>query len=118
MAIQDADPAYAKIAASKEFSQVTHENTLKWESVEPQPGVFNFTQAEKLVKWAKKNKKDIRGHTLVWHSQLPPWVAANNYTPKELKAVLKRHVQTVARHFRGQIKWWDVVNEGRNNPPI
>ncbi|KAI5803625.1 endo-1,4-beta-xylanase [Peziza echinospora] len=110
--ILDGDEPYAKIAASDEFSQYTHENTVKWESIEPQPGVFNFTGGDALVAFAKKNgNKNIRGHTLVWHSQLAPWVTANNYTAPELKAVLKRHVQTVAGHFKGKFFHWDVVNE-------
>jgi len=109
--ILERDAPYAKIAESKEFGAVTPENRMKWETIEPQPGVFNFTRADELVKWSKKHKKDIRGHTLVWHSQLAPWVTANNYSPAELKAITKNHVQTVARHFKGQIKWWDVVNE-------
>jgi len=109
--IQEDDAEYAKITKSKEFSQVTPENTMKWETVEPQNGVFDFTEADKLVKWAKKNKKDVRGHTLVWHSQLPGWVNNGNFTSAELKEITKRHVKTVAGHFKGQIKWWDVVNE-------
>ncbi|KAF8609333.1 family 10 glycosyl hydrolase [Ceratobasidium sp. AG-I] len=102
---------YAEIAESDEFGIYTPENTLKWEVIEPQPGVFNFTLGDKLFSLARQNKKKMRGHTLVWHSQLAPWVTANNYTAPQLKAVLKRHVQTVARHYAGQIYSWDVVNE-------
>ncbi|QRV76498.1 endo-beta-1,4-xylanase [Ceratobasidium sp. AG-Ba] len=101
---------YASIAESSEFGIYTPENTLK-EVIEPQPGVFNFTQGDALFSIARKNKKKMRGHTLVWHSQLAPWVTANNYTSPQLKAILKRHVQTVARHYAGQIYSWDVVNE-------
>jgi endo-1,4-beta-xylanase len=103
------------------------------ETIEPQPGVFNFTLGDRLFGIAKQNGKKMRGHTLVWHSQLAPWVAANNYTASELKEVMKvtyfvqckptialsnistqRHVQTVASHYRGQIYAWDVVNEAFN----
>jgi len=102
---------YAKIAESDEFGIYTPENSLKWEAIEPQPGVFNFTLGDALFKIARQNGKKMRGHTLVWHSQLAPWVSANNYTAPQLKAVMKRHVQTVARHYAGQIYSWDVVNE-------
>jgi endo-1,4-beta-xylanase len=57
--------------------------------IEPQPGVFNFTLGDKLFSIARQNGKKMRGHTLVWHSQLAPWVAANNYTATQLKAVMK-----------------------------
>jgi len=110
--ILDQDAPYAAIAVSKEFSQVTHENTVKWETIEPQPGVFDFTAADALVDWAQKHNKKIRGHTLAWHSQLAPWVTANKYTATELKAILERHVTTVVTHFKGKIFQWDVVNEG------
>lgn len=105
---------YAKIATSSEFGIYTNENTLKWEVIEPQPGVFNFTLGDRTFQIAKQNGKKMRGHTLVWHSQLAPWVTANNYTAAELKKVMKRHVQTVASHYRGQIYSWDVVNEAFN----
>lgn len=85
---------------------------MKWEKIEPQPGVFNFTEADALMDWAKKHNKQVRGHTLVWHSQLAPWVTANNYTAPALKKVLENHVTTVAKHFKGKIFQWDVVNEG------
>lgn len=102
--------------------------------IEPQPGVFNFTLGDKLFSLAHQNGKKMRGHTLAWHSQLAPWVTANNYTAPQLKAVLKvrlcsehllailgsteislqRHVQTVVKHYAGQVYSWDVVNEAFN----
>lgn len=78
--ILDQDAPYGAIAISKQFSQVTHENSIKWEATEPQPGVFNFAPADALVNWTLKNNKKIHGHTLVWRSQLAVWVTANNYT--------------------------------------
>nr|QNS31427.1 XYN1 [Ceratobasidium cereale] len=102
---------YGSIARSDEFGIYTPENTLKWEITEPKPGVFNFTDSDKLFSIARKNGKKMRGHTLVWHSQLAPWVTNNNYTAPQLKAVMKRHVQTVSRRYAGQVYSWDVVNE-------
>ncbi|KAF8441927.1 glycosyl hydrolase family 10-domain-containing protein [Terfezia claveryi] len=73
----DQDAPYAAIAISKEFSQITHENSIKWEVTEPQLGVFNFAPADVLVDWPTPR---IHGHTLIWHSQLALWVTANNNT--------------------------------------
>ena len=27
-----------------------------------------------LLEWAKENNMQVRGHTLVWHSQTPQWI--------------------------------------------
>ncbi|KZW01588.1 endo-1,4-beta-xylanase A precursor [Exidia glandulosa HHB12029] len=107
--------AYGALATSLEFGIYTNENNLKWEVTEPQPGVFNFTPAEKLFAIAEKTGKRMRGHTLAWHSQLAPWVEASNFTADELKAVLKRHILTEVGHFRGRVYAWDVVNEAFND---
>ncbi|KAK5654893.1 hypothetical protein OQA88_6931 [Cercophora sp. LCS_1] len=107
--------SYAKYDAilndPKEFGQTTPTNGQKWMFVEPEPGVFNFTEGEVVAKIAKDTGKMLRCHALVWHSQLAPWVESTTWTPDELRAVIKRHVLTVAGHWKGRCAHWDVVNE-------
>jgi len=107
------DPAYKAIAESYNFDRVTPENSMKWESIEPSPGVFNFDNADALVAWAEANHQAVRGHTLVWHSQLPSWV--NNpttpWTAETLKPVLENHIRTVVSRYKGRVDMWDVANE-------
>ena len=55
---------YGETALSNEFGAYTDENFLKWETTEPQPGVFNFTPADALFRIAERNGKKMRGHTL------------------------------------------------------
>ncbi|PRY16717.1 endo-1,4-beta-xylanase [Kineococcus rhizosphaerae] len=121
-------PQYAQITA-QQFDSVTAENVMKWEVVEPQRGTLDFAAADRLVDFAHANKQRVRGHTLVWHSQLPSWLQAtitsttdaagnrvdtSSLPASELKALLKKHVQEEVGHFKGRVWQWDVVNEAFN----
>lgn len=63
---------------------------------------------------AAKNGQLLRCHTLVWHSQLAPWVEETEWTAEELKSVIVTHITHVMGHYRGQCYAWDVVNEALN----
>ncbi|MEO8180237.1 MAG: endo-1,4-beta-xylanase [Deltaproteobacteria bacterium] len=110
------DPAYAQ-TVSTQFSQLTPENEMKWEAIEPEPGVFDFSRADAIVAFAAQNDMQVRGHTLVWHSQLAPWVEALTGADA-VRAALTQHIQGVVSHFRdtfpGTVVAYDVVNEAVN----
>jgi endo-1,4-beta-xylanase len=114
-----ADPMYRATAAA-EFSSVTAENAMKWESLEPTRGVYNWGPADELVDFARRNGQSVRGHVLVWHNQLPDWltsgVADGSIGKQELRELLRKHITTVVSHFRGKIWQWDVVNEAVSDP--
>jgi endo-1,4-beta-xylanase len=100
---------------AREFNSVTAENVMKWEAVEPQPGVDDFSRADALVDFARRHRQSVYGHTLIWHNQLPAWltqgVADGSIDRAELKRILRRHIFAVVGHFRGRVRAWDVVNE-------
>lgn len=88
---------------------ITPENALKWDATEPEPGRFSFQGADAQLAFARRHGLAVRGHTLVWHRQLPPWLQALD--ARALRQALQRHVLGLAGHSRGQVRSWDVVNE-------
>jgi endo-1,4-beta-xylanase len=101
-------PAYRKTLAFH-FNSVTAENDMKWAYVEPAPGQFSFRAGDELVAFAAENGMRVRGHTLVWHTQLASWVG--KLSGDALRAAMVRHVKGEAGHWKGKIAQWDVVNE-------
>jgi len=96
-----------------EFSSLTPENDMKWAEVHPEPGVYDFSGADAVVAFARANHQEVRGHTLLWHSQNPQWVidASANWTCDEARDVLEDHIRTVVGRYADSVYEWDVANE-------
>ncbi|MDT0345239.1 endo-1,4-beta-xylanase [Streptomyces litchfieldiae] len=104
------DSRYNNIAAN-EFNSVTAENVMKWDSIQPSRGSFNFAAGDRLVDFAQANGQQVYGHTLVWHSQLPSWVSNGGFNATELNTIMTTHITEVMNHYEGDVEYWDVVNE-------
>lgn len=109
-----ATPSYAAVLASQ-FSVVTPENAMKWGVVEPVQGQFAWTDADNLMAFAEQHGQLVRGHTLLWHNQLPTWlttgVANGTISAAQLRQLLYEHIQVEVGRYRGRIWQWDVANE-------
>jgi len=105
---------YAQILG-QQFSSITPENEMKWASIEKTQGVLDFSAADAEVAFAEQHHMLVRGHNLVWHSQLPAWLTSGTFTNAQLTDLLRQHIMTEAGHFRGDIFQWDVVNEPFND---
>ncbi|MFD1146149.1 endo-1,4-beta-xylanase [Saccharothrix hoggarensis] len=104
------DLEYRSVLAS-EFSSVSAENQMKWEYIHPEQGRYNFGMADRIVRFAQLNRQVVRGHTLLWHSQNPAWVEQGDFTPEQLREILREHITTVVGRYKGKIQQWDVANE-------
>ncbi|MFJ7271922.1 endo-1,4-beta-xylanase [Streptomyces sp. NPDC099050] len=102
------DSAYTTIAG-REFNSVTPENEMKIDATEPQQGQFNFAAGDRVYNWAVQNGKQVRGHTLAWHSQQPGWM--QSLSGSTLRQAMTNHINGVMAHYKGKIVQWDVVNE-------
>lgn len=104
---------YPQIAA-REFSSITPGNEMKWGSLEPTRGNYNWGPADSMVAFAQQHRQEVHGHTLVWHHQLPYWVENTDFAPGELLDEMRRHITTTVGRYAGDIARWDVVNEPFN----
>ncbi|MDX3799777.1 endo-1,4-beta-xylanase [Streptomyces sp. AK04-3B] len=102
------DSAYTSIAG-REFNSVTAENEMKIDATEPQRGQFNFSAGDRVYNWAVQNGKQVRGHTLAWHSQQPGWM--QSLSGSTLRQAMIGHINGVMAHYKGKMAQWDVVNE-------
>lgn len=96
---------------AEEFNVIVAENAFKFENIHPERGRYDFADADALVAFASEHAMKLRGHTLVWHRQLPAWITGGEFTREEAIEILRDHIETVAGRYRGRIWAWDVVNE-------
>jgi len=113
-----AESSYSAILGT-EFSQLQPENAMKFGLIHPRPNTdpqpYDFSGADTLVSFAQAHSMVTRGHTLVWHNQVPTWVTSGGFTAPQLSAILQDHIQTVMGHYASKVYAWDVVNEAFND---
>ena len=98
-----------------QFNSITAENAMKIGPIHPEENKFNWAPADEIVAFAQANGLKMRGHTLVWHNQLPGWIFIDQKGDTVSKEVLlnrlKTHITEVVTRYKGKIYAWDVVNE-------
>ncbi len=100
--------AYRQVVAAQ-FSTVTPENEMKWGVVEPERGELDLAPAADIVRRAREAGQKVRGHTLVWHAQLPGWV--RRLGGDDLRQAMRGHIHALMGRFGADVGVWDVVNE-------
>lgn len=98
---------------------VVHENELKWYVVRPAPDRFDFTRADAIVHWARRNGLMVRGHNLLWNAMrwTPRWLGSYDFGTRPAttaEKMLQQHIATVCRRYGRSIFSYDVINETIN----
>jgi GH35 family endo-1,4-beta-xylanase len=109
----------------RDFNGMTFENEMKNSSIVNGSGGYNFTTADAMVTAAQAANIQIHGHVLAWHSQAQGAYyrsllnAANGlaYNYAKVDSLLKTTIQTIAGHFKGKVRGWDVINEMFSDGP-
>jgi endo-1,4-beta-xylanase len=99
---QLSEPAYASTLA-REFNMLEAENAMKWAVIRPERGVFDFSQADRIVNFARTHSMKVRGHVLVWGHSNPAWLGEAERDQQGLSDLMQEHIAKVAGHFRGKV---------------
>jgi endo-1,4-beta-xylanase len=100
----------------RECGAIVHENELKWYVVRPDAKTFDFTRADKIVRWARKSGLKVRGHNLLWNAMrwTPRWVSTHDFGTRPATAaekMIREHVFKVCKRYGKDIFSYDVINE-------
>jgi len=113
--------AHGKVL-KKHFSSISPENQMKFGSLQPQKGVWDFTPADTLVAFAKENGMVFRAHAPVWHSGTNPWIWENDdgspASPELLLERLTEQFEVFGARYGNQVEYWDVINEAIDDDPV
>lgn len=101
------------------LDQKKSQENLKKGNQEP---ALNYNAADPTLKWCYENGVQMRGHTLVWHTQAPDWFFTEDYTSKgvlvsrdimieRMDSMIKQYMTYVQETYPGVVYCWDVVNE-------
>lgn len=101
------------------FNSIVAENCMKGENIHPEVNRYDWSDADKTVEWGLRNGQTVIGHCLVWHSQPPKWMFADEkgdtVSRECLIGRMYSHIMNVVSRYKGKILGWDVVNEAVND---
>lgn len=99
----------------EQFNAFTANNDFEPLTLHPREDAYNFTPADQNIEFAREHDLIVTGHTLVWHNRTPEffWTHQDGRprNREELTQMLTSYVETVTRHFSGQVDAWTVINE-------
>jgi endo-1,4-beta-xylanase len=102
---------------TRHFNSITSMNDMKWSSVEPSLGTYDYTNADAEVGLAVCHNMKVRGQNLVWSTgeQTPSYAFGDGTNSTANQALvtsnIQEHIQSEVQHFGTEVYAWDVVNE-------
>lgn len=109
-------------------------NEFKPAYINPSEGEFKWENTDAFVEFGKLNGAELRGHTLLWHTQVPDWwfkadpadtrsledCDANGAlaTSEQLQERLVTYISNVVDRYKDDVTSWDVCNEVLNADSI
>ncbi len=112
---QDVRDATISAIIARQFNCLTADNEMMPAMLVDEKGHYDFAQVDIIESFARGHGMPFYGHMLLWHHLSRDWLfkdAAGQPLPREQALNnLRNYIQTVAGHYRGKVKAWDVVNE-------
>lgn len=99
---------------AKHFDSLTCENEMKPGVIHPKMSTWLWFTADEIADYARDNEMVMRGHTFVWHQQMPGWFFSSMGKQVGREGLLERmeeQMQTMGDRYNDVIYAWDVVNE-------
>lgn len=97
------------------FKFTTFTNEMKWYTNEPYQGREDYSAADAMLQLTRQHGVSVRGHNIFWDDPnfQPGWV--KYLAPQQLWDAVTKRINSVVRHFQGQVIHWDVVNENMHH---
>ena len=91
------------------WNQITPENESKWDHIQGGGyGNYNWTDCDRIYKYAKEHGFPFKFHTLVWGSQYPKWM--DDLSEEEQLTAIEKWMNAVKNKYP-TLAMIDVVNE-------
>ena len=123
LAFQLHDRDYARMIG-RHFSQIAEEGAGYMYDTQPLPGRWMFRRLNRTDSFAREHRQTLRIQALVWGHKTavsgdsfdgwtptPRWVHKGGFSRDELLAIMREHIGTVMRRYKGRVREYLVVNE-------
>ena len=98
-----------------QYAVIGSEGQTHFNGLQQSEGNFTWYWADRIFDWGAEQGMMGRLHALMYYINLPNWVkvqpGGGTVTKELFLKRYERHVKTVVSHYKGRVKYYDVVNE-------